>query len=144
MPHAKPDFDPVKLRKYPHMFPEDIAIWERFLDKFAENYNGFDYDVKVGLGTTASEGTPVEYARMQDILSKYRIDCVGYKNSLIEIIEVKPEASTVAIGQIITYLELYRRDLKPKLPVVGVIITDHEYPDISYLTKLKGIDYYIV
>lgn len=144
MPHAQPIFAPEKLRRYPHMFPLDISIWERFLEKVGSEYTGFDYDVKVGTGSTPLENTPPEYARMQDILSKFRIDVVGYKPSQIEIMEVKPEASTVAIGQVLTYLELYKRDAQPTLPVIGVIITDHAIPDIDYLTKILGFDYYVV
>ena len=81
---------------------------------------------------------------MMDILSKYRIDVVAYRSSSIEIIEVKPEASTVAIGQVVTYVELYKRDFSPRPPVRGVIITDHELPDIRYLTERLGFEYYIV
>lgn len=144
MSHAQPNFAAEKLRKYPHMFPHDIDIWERFLEIYASEYTGFDYDVKVGTGVPAEEGTPENYARMQNILSKYRIDCVGYKASQIEIIEVKPEASTVAIGQIMTYVNLFKRDFSPTLPVVGVIVTDHEIPDIRHLTTEFKMDYYVV
>lgn len=144
MSHAEPTFDPIKLRRYPHMFPLDVVIWERFLEAYGTEYTGFDYDVKVGQGSDIVPGTPEKYARMQDILSKYRIDVVGYKASQISIIEVKPEASTVAIGQIVSYLELYKRDAVPTLPVTGVIISDHEVPDIRYLTNRMGIEYYVV
>ena len=144
MPHAKPEFDPVKLRKYPHMFPEDIGIWERFLDEFAGNYTGFDYDVKVAYGAEEDPADPPNYKRMKEILSKFRIDVVGYKTDRIEIIEVKPEASTVAVGQIKTYVELYKRDFLPALPVRGVIITDNPVEDIYYLTNPLDFDYYVI
>ncbi len=144
MPEPKPFYDPKKLHRYPHMFPGDIAIWERFLEKHAEEYTGFSYDIKVGKGAKLPSSTPEEYARMADILSKYRIDVVGFKPGLIEIIEVKPEASTVAIGQVMSYVELYKRDFKPTLPVIGAIVTDRFIPDINYLTKLNNINYYIV
>lgn len=126
------------------MFPNDIEIWERFLDKYGQEYTGFDYDIKVGSGTPISEDLPENYARMQDILSKYRIDCIGHRDSSLEIIEVKPEASTVALGQVVTYIELYKRDFKPTLPVIGVIVTDRELPDIRHLTEQLGFGYYIV
>lgn len=144
MPDVTPRFPADKLRKYPHMFQLDIAIWERFLDDFADQYSGFDYDVKVGQGTPPHDNTPPEYRHMTDILSKYRIDCVGYKPSLIEIIEVKPMASTTAIGQVTTYVELYKRDFSPSLPVRGVIVTDWYIQDIDDLTTRLGIDYYVL
>src|SRR3990172_4555096 len=129
MLNQTPKFPAEKLQWYPHMFPRDIEIWVRFLDKYAELYTGFDYDIKVGTGAPVKPGTPANYARMQGILSKYRIDAVGYSNSQIYIIEVKPEASTVALGQVVTYIELYKRDFNPSLPVKGMIVTDRELPD---------------
>jgi len=133
-----------KLTKYPHMFPLDIAIWERYLDSHGDDFLSFDYDVKVGSGTEPIRDIGSEYERMQRILSKYRIDVVGYRSNAIWIIETKPEAGTVAIGQIEAYTRLYKRDMSPKLQVVGCIITDRKLPDMDYLTSARNIKYYIV
>ncbi len=137
-------FPATKLFKYPHMFPLDIAIWERFLDSHGADFLGFDYDVKVGSGTTPIEGLGDKYARMQSILSKFRIDVVGFKRNSIYIIETKPNASASAIGQVDTYTKLYTRDFTPTIPVIGCIVTDNQLPDMDYLTKEKGIEYYVV
>jgi len=138
------EFPAEKLFKYPHMFPLDIAIWERFIDAYGSDFLSFDYDVKVGSGTKPIKGLGSVYARMQRILSKYRIDVVGYKPSSIWIIETKPEAGTVAIGQIEAYTKLYQRDFNPTKTVIGCIVTDRELPDMRYLTAQRGIEYYIV
>jgi hypothetical protein len=140
----EPKFTTDKLFRYPHMFPLDIAIWERFLEGYADLYTGFDYDIKVGTGAVVPEEWEDNYKRMAEVLSKYRIDVVGHKPGRLEIIEVKPEASTVAIGQIVTYMELYRRDFSPSDTLVGVIVTDREVGDIRLLTEKLGFDYYIV
>lgn len=126
------------------MFALDIDIWERFLDLYADNYLGFDYDIKVGTGAPIPEGTPDNYARMQTVLSKYRIDCVGYTDTEIHIIEVKPEAGTIAIGQIDLYVPLYRREFSPDRKVVGVIVTDRELPDIKWRVAQKNAKIFIV
>ena len=143
MPHES-QFPAEKLFRYPHMFALDIAIWERFLDAYAGDFTGFDYDVKVGSGTEPVPDLGPEYVRMQGILSKYRIDVVGYKPGAIYIIETKPEAGTIAIGQIETYTRLYARDFKPSEQVIGCIVTDRELPDMRYLTTQKNVEYYIV
>jgi hypothetical protein len=139
-----PEFPAEKLIKYPHMFPLDIVIWERFLDTYSGDFSGFTYDVKVGSGTKPIKGLGSNYERMQQILSKYRVDVVGYKPNAIYIIETKPEAGTIAIGQIEAYTRLYLRDFKPQLPIIGMIVTDRELPDMRYLTSQKKIEYYIV
>lgn len=144
MDHSAIKFEPELLAKYPHMFPLDIAIWERFLVSYGDEFINFSYDVKVGSGTPVAPGTPENYARMQEILSKYRIDAVGFRNNEIDIIEVKPDAGTIAIGQVVAYVNLYKRDFRPTVPVKGVIVTNRELPDMKNLTKQLGFSYYIV
>jgi hypothetical protein len=139
-----PEFTADKLKKYPHFFPRDIPIWDRFLDRYSSDYIGFDYDVKVGSGTESPEHYPDNYRRMQEILSKYRVDAVGHRSDAIVIIEVKPEAGTIAFGQIEMYTELYKRDFQPNTNVIGAIVTDRELPDMRELSELRGHEYYIV
>jgi hypothetical protein len=133
-----------KLQKYPHFFPRDIAIWERFLSSYSTQFRGFDYDIKVGTGTPPVAGLGSEYIRMQAILSKYRIDAVGYTDTAIYIIEVKPAAGTIALGQIELYTRLYVRDYKPTRKVIGMIVTDQELPDMRQVCLERGHAYYIV
>jgi len=140
----EPRYPNTKLNKYPHFFPNDIPIWERFIDRYGSDFLGFDYDVKVGSGTEPVEGLGDKYASMQRILSRYRIDAVGYTKSGIWIIEVKPDAGTIAIGEVETYTKLYSRDYVPSLPVIGCIVTDRELPDMRYLTELRNEMYYVV
>lgn len=137
-------YDPTILSRYPHMFPLDIAIWERFIISERNDFSGFSYDVKVGSGTEPIKGLGSEYERMQAILSKYRIDVVGYKPDGIRIIEVKPDAGTIAIGEIETYTRLYARDFGTAEPIIGCIVTDRFLPDMEWLCKEKGIELYIV
>ena len=140
----EPRFPPDKLAKYPHFFPLDIPIWERFIDSFGAGFSGFNYDVKVGSGTKPVKGLGAKYRRMQRILSKYRIDAVGFRGDAVVIIEVKPDAGTIAIGQIELYTELYERDFKPGRRVVGAIVTDRELPDIRDFAEARQYEYYLV
>lgn len=137
-------YDPTRLSRYPHMFPLDIAIWERFIDRHGASFSGFSYDVKVGSGTEPIAGLGSEYERMQAILSKYRIDCVGYRDGEIRIIEVKPEAGTIAIGEVELYTALYARDFSPTERIIGCIVTDRYLPDMQWMCDQKGYELYIV
>ena len=137
-------YPPTLLEKYPHMFPLDIAIWERWISRFGSNYDGIEYDVKVGSGTEPDPSLREPYRTMQLTLSRYRIDAVGYQPDRLTIFEVKPEAGTVALGQIQLYIDLYTRDYSPTLPIVGAIVTDRELPDMSYFCEKNGIELYIL
>jgi len=124
-----PDFPPILLRKYPHMFPRDIVIWERFLLKHASKFTGFDYDIKVGSVPVFPDGFDSGIYKAGEVLWKKRIDAVGYKANEIIIIEVKPNAGASAIGQILGYIQLYRNEIKPAQKIIGMIVTD--FPDID-------------
>lgn len=139
-----PRFSPEKLARYPHMFARDVEVWERFLEKHARGYEGFDYDIKVGKGRPSREFWDPSMKRMNEILTKKRIDVVGYQKDQIHVIEVKPNASNEAIGQALTYANLFRKESKDLRPVVPVIVTDSEIPDMLLLTKEFGVGYIIV
>ena len=133
-----------KLARYPHMFPRDIEIWERFLQKHAEEYDAFFYDTKVGTGAEPAPGIGPNYEKMVRELSKYRIDVVGEKGTKLEVFEVKPNASASAIGQVITYVKLLTDELATDFEIVGAIVTDRELPDMQRLTADIGINYYVI
>ena len=89
-----------KRNWYPHMMPADVAIWERFIEKFPNAYNSVEYDVKVGAipkfvtehEDVAIQGQAPLYAR--------KIDVVGHAGANIDIIELKPNAGMSTLGQV--------------------------------------------
>lgn len=135
---------PTRQPRYPHMFKNDIAIWERFIDEHGSEFLGFLYDVKVGSGTDPVPGLSEPYATMQATLSRYRIDVIGIKADRLEIFEVKPMAGTSAIGQVISYMKLFVKDYSPDVKIVGGIVTDFERPDMKSLCMEHGLKYYIL
>lgn len=128
-----------ELRRFPHMFPLDLAIWKRFLKKFDDNYRSFKYDIKVGEGRPPLKHWDKGTKKMQEILTKKRIDAVGFGPSFVDVIEVKPAASSSALGQIITYTALFKNTFETDLPIRPVIVTDSEEPDMRRLTDELGI-----
>lgn len=137
-------FPPDLLRKYPHMFPEDIAIWERFLKVYKDDFLGFDYDVKVGSVPDFPDGLDNSIYKAGNILWKKRIDAVGYKKDGIYIIEVKPNAGMSALGQIITYRQLYIEEFNPNDKVFGAIVTDKPDLDLKRVADPQLIYIYAV
>jgi len=127
------------LRNYPHMFPRDIAIWKRFIAKYGEEYDHFDYDIKVGEGGEPDPSWNEKIREMQETLSKKRIDVVGHKATKTEIIEVKPDASCSAIGQALAYAALYGKENPGAKHIIPVIVTSRKIPDMDYLCSQFGI-----
>jgi len=139
-----PRFPPELLARYPHMFPNDIPIWERFLEKYRNLYSGYDYDVLVGEGRAPQPEWDEGQQRINMVLTKKRIDAIGHRPGHIDIIEVKPSAGPSAIGQIITYVELYRIEKEPRENVNGMIVTDEEIPDIKTIADKLGVIYVVL
>lgn len=128
-------FDFQKQRKYPHMLPADVALWERFIDRNPGYFSRVEYDVHVGGGLDIQEWWTDSERQAYSWLAAKRIDVVGHRNNQIYIIEVKPEAGISAIGQVLCYRMLYREKYKPTAALVGCIVTDYITPDERWISS---------
>jgi hypothetical protein len=128
-----------QLLKFPHLGPEDEAIWRKFIEQNPSEYSTVEYDVRVGEGRDYSEHPNDEYKADMIHLSKKRIDVIGFKLDEVHIIELKPKASLSAIGQVLCLKELYKRQNKTSLKIKPVIITDELLPDVPSLCLKMNI-----
>jgi len=126
------------------MFPKDITIWERFLVSPANDFEGFDYDIKVGSVPQFPDGLDTSVYKAGNILWKKRIDAVGHKNGKIYIIEVKPHAGSSAIGQVLGYVQLYREEIKPSVGLIGMVVTDNPEIDFQRIAAPNMIQFVVV
>ena len=140
-----PDFIPFQvMRKYPHMGPEDSAIWTRFILSDQTAYDAVAYDVKVGSPPAFDTTVNQETGGSALGLYKKKIDVIGLKEGSYTIIEVKPQIDSRALGQVEGYYELVLRDIpeirNPSMRVIGEALL----PDVSYLAEKKGIGLIVV
>lgn len=133
-----------KRYHYPHMKPRDIAIWERFIERYPDAYDTCQYDFSIGDIPPFMEQTSSPQGQAMRELYKLKIDVLGFKGGTIDLVEVKAEAAPGSIGQVQGYLELYLRDVKPTLPVRPVIITDTLKPNMEFLAERAGVVLYVV
>lgn len=108
--------------RYPHMMPDDLPVWIRWLDLHEPDWLRIDYDVKVGAGIELDPDFEEPYRSNAVGLSKKRIDAVLIYPDKHVIVEVKGLADWKAIGQIMGYPVLYERYIKPDLPVIPLLI----------------------
>lgn len=130
------NFVPYERRyKYPHMGPEDKAIWERFIDANPAAFDMCAYDVPVGsvpeFDTVVSPTTGGDAEK----LYKKKIDVVASKGDALFIIELKPNAGLAALGQVTGYKTLFKLDYQPKQVLQAMIITDTMRPDMEFLSE---------
>lgn len=113
-----------KRTYYPHMKPNDTAIWERFMSANQAFFDTVQYDVLVGTAPDFDTVVNTETGGSIEALYKKKIDVVGHKDGKIFIVEVKPRAGASAIGQLLGYVELYKRDVKPSVEPQAILLTD--------------------
>lgn len=86
----------------------DSILWSEFIKRNGKDFESFDYDLPVGDGSPVEVDTPTWLAKDWSDLTKKRIDAVGYRTNGAALFEVKPRAGTSALGQLLTYQELFK------------------------------------
>lgn len=124
---------------YPHMAPLDVAIWERFLDSNTDIFDFVAYDVAIGDGIGAEAIAAAGLPPASNRPYQRKIDVLGKKNNMLFIVEVKPRASTAAIGQVKGYVTLFKRDFNIGSAVLPIIATDELLPEMEFLAKQEGV-----
>lgn len=133
-----------KLPSYPHMSKADSAIWERFLDKYPEQFDQVQYDFHVGdappFNTLMDDGED----KNQDMLYRKRIDAIGHRSDTCFIIELKPNAGMSTIGQVKGYKYLYDEEGWTSKKTVPMIVTDSMSADTQRYCEKEGVLFVII
>jgi hypothetical protein len=93
--------------RYPHLLDQDAPILTAYLLEHGHRYHTVFFDVQVGQGRDPGPDYQDNIRNMAIRLSRRRIDALGLGKDTVDIIEITEAAGTTAIGQLITYQELY-------------------------------------
>lgn len=121
------------------MMPADIHIWEKFIRANAGMFDSVDYDVPVGELPSWLDHENDDHAASQAILYKKKIDVVAYRPGEIWLIELKPFAGSNALGQILTYDILYKREHQGTETIRPCVITNMCKNGLPTIFLQKGI-----
>lgn len=134
---------PVSREKqilYPHMMPNDIAVWELFLAANPLRFDRLQYDIHVGHGYGYDEDSPDWRLRLARGLTQYRIDVIGWNSREATIIEVKPYAGLGTLGQLLGYRHFFIKEIyTPTLPHL-LAVTDRTTEDMRNLLKAFDVE----
>lgn len=128
-----------KLPSYSRLRPEDVIVWEKFIDANPSLSWEVDYDVKVGLGRETLPELQEKYAKDWRDLTRKRIDVVAWSRDEILLIELKGRAGLSAVGQVLGYSELWvdLHDAGRRVrPVLICLSTD---PDTLRVANAAGL-----
>ena len=111
------------MPKFPHLMPNEVPIWEKFLAIWGNEFTDFRYDVRVGKGVDPGPKYDPKWRQLAIQLTQKRIDAVARKGNVIWIFEVKPEAGLGALGQLLSYRVLYRQTFDYHGPLKLAVVT---------------------
>lgn len=132
-------YPPEKLRKYPHLMPEDVRIWERFLETDPIPTALVAYDVHLGSTPTLPPDAPEFLRKHVAAVYPKKVDLVMYFPAQTLVTEVKPFAGLTALGQALGYQHLFAQDFPFAPQPVACILTDIAQPDMYTLCRRLGI-----
>lgn len=115
---------------YPHMLAEDTEVWTKYLQSPLVQIKELWYDVHVGKPVDVGDGASDMDRRIAAGLTRKRIDVVAAVGGGYWVIEVKPRANMVALGQVVTYARLFALDYKHTGEVWPVIVCDSVDEDL--------------
>jgi hypothetical protein len=123
------------------MSPDDQRVWRRFLLLHPSKFEAFRYDVRVGSGQFAWDGPEANPPAEWLAIAAKRIDVVAQRHGTTCIIEVKPRASMSAIGQVLSYRDLYAAKEKPSTPLECWVVCEYRDEDLipTYLRHGIGV-----
>lgn len=130
--------------RFTHLLPQDIEVWKRFLDSPANNYDFFEYDIRVGEGRDPGNDFDDNRRSHAIKLSQRRIDAIGHHKDHLAIFEITRYAGLKALGQLIAYPILYKSKFAPSLPLVPILIAEELQTDVEipyHMNKIKVLLY---
>lgn len=115
---------------YPHMLTEDNIVWTKFLQVEADRIQQVWYDVRVGAPVALeADASPME-RKIAAGLTRKRIDVICLVNGNHWVVEVKPYAGMLALGQVISYARLFALEYLIAGRVIPVIVCDAADEDL--------------
>lgn len=119
-----PGQKPIVRTHYPHLMAEDTGVWTKFLKSNRIEISEVWYDVRVGQSVFLPEGASDMERKIALGLTRKRLDVVAAVAGGIWVIEVKPYANMYAVGQVITYVRLFKQEYISPGEVIPVILCD--------------------
>lgn len=126
-----PGREPLLRPHYPHMLQEDNEVWSKFLEQNFERLTEVWYDVRVGQPVELDGDASDMEKKIAAGLTRKRIDVVAISGGNYWVIEVKPYASMLALGQVISYARLFALQYETRGRVIPVIVCDSIDEDLT-------------
>lgn len=119
--------------------PEDHLIWLRFIENGEFLPEEVWYDVRVGRAVDVKDGQPAWMYKFAEYATRKRIDIVWRAGRDLWVVEAKPGAGLVALGQALYYSWAFEREYEHYGEVIPAVITDVVDEDVGPVFDLAGV-----
>lgn len=124
---------------FPGMAPREVIIFKSWLDLHKNEYDHFEYNVRIGNGTDPGPAYDQVTRDNYIVNTQKRIDAVGWQGTQPTIIEVKDRATGSCMSQLLTYKALWPNSFAhtpaPKL----LLVTNRVAADMPQVLEASGI-----
>jgi hypothetical protein len=135
------DLTTLLLRRfYPERTDRESTIIRDWLLEHGADYDRFSFSVRIGEGQAPAPDLQAGVARSVVFSSRKRIDVLAWQGNGPTIVEVKERAVPAALGQILTYRQLFLEE-NPDAPEPRLLVIAR-YGDAETIRILNdhGVD----
>jgi len=122
----------------------DLLIWFRYRHQVAKLFDRLYFNVRVGEPTLFEKDIPPEILDMSIAISRRRIDVVGETPTDWRLMELRHDAGTESLGQILMYKALWFSDPPDARAVSLAIVSDRSNKDLIVACEYYNVDLIVV
>ena len=131
-------------KRYPHMKQEEAEVWTAFLKQTELEFVDLRYDLRLGEGIPPQPHDPEWMVRLKLAVTRKRVDVLARTEDDIWIFEVKPRIGLSALGQLLTYFDLFIKEYRVDLPVMLGAVGWRIAPDVRETYELHAVNIFLV
>lgn len=129
----------VGAGKYRHLSKRDVAVWEAYVPRAAQEWDMVAYDVAIGGAWPSDPEATEEQRRGFQYATALKIDALLRRGDTYTVVEVKPEATVGGIGGALCYTRALAREL-PELPeALPMLLCEFASADLRWLADAFGV-----
>lgn len=128
-----------RLVAYPGMIADESRPLRAFIRKYYREFDELRFNVRVGPGESAPEGSDDALRRAIEQGTRMRLDCVAWKApNVATLIEAKKDAQNDAVWQLLAYRDHYVSD-HPSEVVRLIIVAESATLSARTIAAANGI-----